>query len=53
MKTIHLAYVLSRLCAKNLFQIFGYLEKSVDPDKPLADQDLHCFQAVYAKLHNS
>ena len=35
---------------------FGYLEKTVDPDKPalqkLADLDLHCFQAVNAKLHD-
>ena len=45
MKPIHLAYVLTRLCAKNLVQIvslnllkahYGYLQNSVDPDQPAA-----------------
>ena len=68
MKTFHLAYVLTRLCAKNLFQKlspnlsestfhFGYLENSVAPDQPASSEagwsgSTLFFKPVYAMLHN-
>ena len=62
MKPIHLAYVLTRLCAKYLFQIlspnlsesrFVYLENSVDPDQPASSIRIcTVFQAVCAMLNN-